>query len=403
MTDAIGIYVHLPYCPTKCGYCDFNAYLAPGKDAFYRYTQAVLDEMRLARSREGRSEVATVYFGGGTPSLFPAADVARMLDLLRNLHDVRDDAEISLEANPSGLTTEHLHELNLAGVNRLSIGAQTFSAPLLAAIGRDHGPEDIRRAVAMAEEAGFARLSLDLMYGLPGEADADVEESVTTAIRLGVGHISAYALELEPRTVFGRRHARGHLVLPGEDEVVRRGDLIGARLAGAGFARYEVSNHARPGEECRHNARTWQRRRYRGFGAGAHSFMGETRFWNAAHHLRYAMDVEADRLPVAGREDVSQIARGEWAYLALRTFSLDRQRFEDDFGLAIEEAFRHTIPWALAQGWLSREGSAYVVANERRWLLGQLAARFLEEGVSLDPGGAGLVRSSRLALDPDEC
>lgn len=382
MTDTIGMYVHLPYCPTKCGYCDFNAYLAPDSGAFARYTAAVLAEMRLARSREGRQSVGTIYFGGGTPSLFPAGDVGRMLDLLRDLHEVAEDAEVSLEANPSALTSDQLRQLAGAGVNRLSIGAQTFSAPLLSAIGRDHGPDDIDRAVGMAREAGLRRLSLDLMYGLPGETDADVEGSITRAIGLGVGHISAYALELEPRTVFGRRHRRGDLVLPGEDDVVRRGDMIGARLAGAGFTRYEVSNHARPGERCRHNERTWQRGRYRGFGAGAHSFMGERRFWNTAHPARYAAEVEGGALPVAGQEDVSKIARGEWAYLSLRTFCLDRQAFWEEFGLPIEEAFPKTIRQAREEGWLRRSETAWVVAEERRWLLGQLAARFLDEGRS---------------------
>jgi len=380
VNNTIGIYIHLPYCPTKCGYCDFNAYLAPGGDAFARYTSAVLAEMRLAESLEGRQRVGSIYFGGGTPSLFPAGDVGRMLDLLRDLHEIAEDAEVSLEANPSALTSDQLRQFVGAGVNRLSIGAQTFSAPLLAAIGRDHGPDDIVRAVGMAREAGLVRVSLDLMYGLPDETDADVEKSVMRAIGLGVGHISAYALELEPRTVFGHRHRRGDLALPGEDDVVRRGDMIGGCLAHAGFTRYEVSNHARPGERCRHNERTWQRGRYRGFGAGAHSFLGERRFWNVAHPARYASDVEGGVLPVAGQEDVSKIARGEWAYLALRTFHLDRQAFEDAFGLPIEAAFPKTFRHALEDGWLRRTGPAWVVAEERRWLLGQLAARFLDEG-----------------------
>lgn len=402
MTGPVGIYVHLPYCPTKCAYCDFNAYLAPGGDAFLRYAKAVSAEVRLAAAAEGQLFVGSIYFGGGTPSLFPVDEVAAIFDTLREVHEISPDAEISLEANPSGLTAAHLCRLREAGVNRLSIGAQSFSPNLLQAIGRDHGPQEIRQAVALARQAGIPRVSLDLMYGLPGETDADVRQSVDEALSLDVRHVSAYALELEPATVFGRRHARGELVLPDEDAVVRRGDMVGERLERAGLFRYEVSNFARPGERCRHNWHTWQRGRYRGFGAGAHSFMGERRFWNVAHPARYEGLVARGALPEAGGEDVAAIAAGEWAYLALRTFTLAGISFEATFGVPLVQAFPETLAWACREGWVTREGRDYVVRPERRWLLGRLAARFLDEG-RLDPPKPGLVPSRRLALDSWEC
>lgn len=383
----IGIYVHLPYCPTKCAYCDFNAYLVPSPDAFERYTRALLAEIDLVSREEGLdgAEVASVYFGGGTPSLFPASSLVSVLSSLRDHFRMDPAAEVTVEANPSGLSVSDLRAVRAAGANRLSIGAQTFSASLLRALGRDHGPEDIWRAVADARDAGFERVNVDVMFGLPGEDMATARETGRRAVALGTEHLSAYALELEPRTVFGRRAAKGQLSLPEEDDVVRAGDLLETIFTEAGFERYEVSNYARPGERSRHNLHTWRRGSYRGFGAGAHSFIGEHRFWNVRHPRRYEGLVAEGRIPLEGGEDVHDIARGEWAYLALRIFRLEGRRFFEAFGETLEAVFPHSLKWAEAEGWLLREGNDYVVARDRRWLLNSIAASFLDEGRTVRP------------------
>jgi len=378
----IGLYVHWPYCPTKCAYCDFNAYLAPSAEAFEQYARALCREIVLASREEGLegARVASIYFGGGTPSLFPTGSLVEVLDTLAARFKIDPDAEITAEANPSGLTRDALRTMRTSGVNRLSIGAQTFSTRLLATLGRDHSPEDIVRAVDRAREAGFDRLNLDVMFGLPDETDDLVLDTGFRALALGTEHLSAYALELEPETVFGRKARRGELVVPGEDDVARRAVLLQDLFADAGFLHYEVSNYARPGEASRHNLHTWRRGRYRGFGAGAHSFVGERRFWNHRHPAHYERIVSSGRLPVEAGEDVEEIARGEWVYLALRIFRLEAGRFRRTFGESLEQAFPRTLDWALGEGWLRLDGEDYVVAEDRRWLLNQIAAPFLQEG-----------------------
>ncbi len=380
-TVGMGVYVHWPYCPSKCAYCDFNAYLLPRReDAFSSYTAALVAEIRQAqRDGELTSPLTTAAFGGGTPTLFPAGDLLRVLAELRGV-GLQAGAEVTVEANPGDLSATALRDLAQAGVSRLSIGAQTFSDRLLGAIGRLHTAEDVVQAVQAAKAAGLARLNLDLMYGLPEQSEADVEEALDRAIALDVGHISAYALELEPATVFGRRARQGKLALPSEAAVVAMGDRIEARLTEAGYRRYEFSNYARPGQESQHNQAVWQRGRYRGFGAGAHSFLGERRFWNLASPELYARRLAEGQSVVAGEEDVSELAMGEWVYLSLRTLVIDRERFRQDFGRAWSDVFPAATAWALDEGWLLEAGPCLLVPPGRRWLLNQVAAPFLEEG-----------------------
>lgn len=389
--EGIGIYLHFPYCPTKCGYCDFNAYLLPRGDAFSPYTRALIQEMGQVAARENLMgmDVATVFMGGGTPSLFPPGDLAEILLALRTTFTLREGAEISLEANPGGLRGDDLKALVHAGFNRISIGAQTFHPGLLKAIGRIHSPEEIDEAVHLAQAAGFSKVNLDLMYGLPGQSEADLEEAVARTVSLGTGHVSAYALELEPKTPFYHRVQKGELVLPEEETVLQMGDRLAQALVAAGFNHYEVSNFARPGESCLHNVRTWRRGRYRGFGCGAHSFMGERRFWNVDPPGLYQRLVSEGRPVVQGEEDVTRQRKGEWVYLSLRLLRLEGARFRETFGMGLEEAFPVTLPWARSQGWLIREGTDWVVAEKMRWLLNRLAEPFLEEGEDppTPPGG----------------
>ncbi len=381
MAAPIGVYVHWPYCPSKCGYCDFNAYLLPRRPhAYADYTASLLQEISLAeRTGDLSGPLQSCAFGGGTPTMFPVEQLVQVLGALRQA-GLAPDAEVTVEANPGDLEVAALGRLAEAGVGRLSIGAQTFSDPLLKAIGRVHQASDIGRAVQMAKRAGIRRVNLDLMYGLPGQSQADVAYALQRALALGVGHVSAYALELEPATVFGRRAARGELALPSEQSVIEMGDLVEETLSAAGLYRYEVSNYARPGEESQHNLAVWRRGRYRGFGAGAHSFIGERRWWNVASPLLYSRRLAAGEGVVAGEEDVSALAMGEWVYLSLRTLVIDTERFGQEFGQPWQDVFPASTLWAVAEGWLSWQGQTLVVAKERRWLLNQIAERFLEEG-----------------------
>jgi oxygen-independent coproporphyrinogen-3 oxidase len=262
----IGLYVHLPWCVRKCPYCDFNSYEAKGAVPDLRYVDALLrdleSELPLAQGRR----VATVFVGGGTPSLFSGAAIARVLEGIRAAVELAPDVEITLEANPGAADAARFAAFRAAGVGRLSIGIQSFRDAQLRALGRVHDGATARAAVAAARSAGFENINLDLMYGLPGDSVVGALGDLEQALELAPTHVSWYQLTLEPNTAFERRPPP----LPGEDlvaEVEQRGRQL---LAGSGFERYEISGYARHGRRCRHNLNYWQFGDYLGIGAGAH-------------------------------------------------------------------------------------------------------------------------------------
>ena len=262
----LSLYVHLPWCVRKCPYCDFNSYEAKGRIGDLAYVGAVLRDLDAEAPLAQRRSVETVFIGGGTPSLFSGAAIAKLLDGIRARLRLADDVEITLEANPGAIDAAHFTEYRRAGVNRLSIGVQSFRTPQLQALGRVHSAEEAERAVAVARAAGFDAINLDLMYALPGDTAAGSLADLARAIELEPGHVSWYQLTLEPNTAFERRPP----ALPGDDfvaEIETRGREL---LAHAGYERYEVSAYAQPGRRCRHNLNYWQFGDYLGLGAGAH-------------------------------------------------------------------------------------------------------------------------------------
>ncbi len=260
------LYVHLPWCVRKCPYCDFNSYEAKTELPAAAYVEALLADLEEELRVAGGRRLASIFIGGGTPSLFPAAAVGRLLAGIRGLADVAEDAEITLEANPGAVEAERFRGFREAGVNRLSIGVQSFRDAPLARLGRVHGAAEAARAVELARAAGFLNLNLDLMYALPGDDAEGAVADLELALALEPEHLSWYQLTLEPNTAFHRKPP----ALPDEDVVVeieRRGRAL---LAARGYARYEVSAYARPGYRCRHNLNYWEFGDYIGVGAGAH-------------------------------------------------------------------------------------------------------------------------------------
>ena len=273
MVNPLSIYIHIPFCRSKCAYCDFASY--PGReDLWEAYFRALFSEIEQASDRERRVE--TVFFGGGTPSFVPVAFIGEALEGVAKAFDLAPGAEVTLEANPGTLTPEKLAAYRAMGVNRLSIGAQSFDAALLRDVGRIHTPEDVEAAVRMARAAGFENVSLDLMYALPGQAMNQWENTLRRAIELSPEHVSVYSLIVEEHTPIAARAPE----IPDDDEVVEMQRLATALLEEAGYRRYEISNYAREGFRCRHNIAYWQRAEYLGFGAAAHSFIGGERFEN---------------------------------------------------------------------------------------------------------------------------
>jgi oxygen-independent coproporphyrinogen-3 oxidase len=296
-----GLYVHVPFCLSRCGYCDFNAYAGLGHLA-PRYVRALLCEVELVAPDWSGEGFVSVFVGGGTPTTLEVADLKALLAHLRERFEVAADAEVTIEANPDTLDRAKAEGLLGAGYTRLSMGAQSFDPCVLAALERMHRPDAVRRAVREARAAGYANLSLDLIHGAEGETLDSWERTLRETIDLGPEHVSAYALTIEPSTPLGRKVQAGLVPAPDPDLQADMFMLACELLGEAGYGHYEVSNWARPGFECAHNLGYWERRPYVGLGAGAHSFRDDRRWWNVRPPEAYIERVEAGHVPVGGEE-----------------------------------------------------------------------------------------------------
>ena len=319
--DSFGVYLHVPFCLTRCHYCDFVTYT--GMEGLRRpYAAALLEEAAMAVAGLGADPpVATsVFVGGGTPTLLPVGDLARVLARLRELLPFAPGAEVTVEANPETVDEPMAAGLAGAGVTRVSMGAQSFDDRVLAALGRVHHADRVAAAVATLRAAGVPALNLDLIYGGPGEDTGSWAATLEAAVALAPEHLSAYALTIEPATKFGRLVAAGRMPEPAEDDLADRYDTACAALAVTGYAHYEISNWAREGHASRHNLTYWRRGRYLGLGAGAHEFDGSVRRWNVNGVPDYLNHVREGRRPTDGAErlDLDQ-ARFEAVALRLRT------------------------------------------------------------------------------------
>jgi putative oxygen-independent coproporphyrinogen III oxidase len=262
----LSLYVHFPWCVRKCPYCDFNSYTLHGDLAEDRYIEALGRDLESQAVEVGGREVVSVFLGGGTPSLFSPQAIGRILAIARSHLTLAPDAEVTMEANPGAIERGRFAEYRAAGLNRVSLGAQSFNQGRLEALGRIHSPDETRRAAEELHAAGLENFNLDLMYALPGQDAAAALEDVEAALALSPSHLSHYQLTLEPGTVFAAQPPE----LPDDDVAAEILALCGERLAQAGFRQYEVSGYARPGNECRHNLNYWMFGDYLGVGAGAH-------------------------------------------------------------------------------------------------------------------------------------
>jgi len=342
-----GLYVHVPFCATRCGYCDFNTYTSTelgGGASAATYADTAIREIDLARKVLGAADVpvSTVFFGGGTPTLLPAADLVRMLHHVTATFGLASDAEVTTEANPESVTAESLAELRAAGFTRISLGMQSAVPSVLATLDRRHTPGRAVAAVSEARAAGFEQVSLDLIYGTPGETDADWRASLTAAIASGVDHVSAYSLIVEPGTRLASRVARGELPMPDDDGLADRYAIADSELGAAGFEWYEVSNWARSAEsQARHNILYWTGGDWWGIGPGAHSHVGGVRWWNVKHPRDYAGRLDEGVSPAAAREVLADRERAvERVMLHLRLRSGLPLSVLDGGGLAAAVRFR---------------------------------------------------------------
>jgi oxygen-independent coproporphyrinogen-3 oxidase len=303
---AFGIYVHVPFCASRCGYCDFNTYTATelgGGASAEEYADTVLAELALAARVLGDTpRVGTVFFGGGTPTMLPPADLARILHGIDKTLGLEPDAEVTTEANPESVTPGSLRTLRDAGFTRISLGMQSVAPHVLALLDRRHTPGRAAQAAQEAREAGFEHVNLDLIYGSPGERPEDFAASLDAAIAAGVDHVSAYSLIVEEGTRLAGRVRRGEVAAPDDDVAADRYLAADERLNAAGLRWYEVSNWARPGAECRHNLGYWRDGHWWGLGPGAHSHVGGVRWWNVRHPTAYARLLTEGTSPAQARE-----------------------------------------------------------------------------------------------------
>ncbi|HET7309794.1 MAG TPA: radical SAM family heme chaperone HemW [Mycobacteriales bacterium] len=311
----LGIYLHVPFCRTRCGYCDFNTYTAEelGEGVSRAsYVDSAIRELEFARAvlDSDDRQVSTVFVGGGTPTLLPAADLGRLLSAVRDLFGLARGAEVTTESNPESVDKRALQDLRAAGFTRVSFGMQSAREHVLAVLDRQHTPGRVDEAVRDARRAGFDNVSVDLIYGTPGESDDDWRASVSAAIGTGADHVSAYSLIVEPGTRLAARVKRGELPMPDDDVLADRYVIADEMLAAAGFDWYEVSNWAKSEHnECRHNLGYWTGGDWWGIGPGAHSHVGGVRWWNVKHPKAYAERVDSGCSPAYARELLDDLAR----------------------------------------------------------------------------------------------
>lgn len=372
------LYVHIPFCKSRCFYCDFNTYVTP-EHVMEMYLVLLEEELKMI-SQEATEPLETVFFGGGTPTLFSTLQLTRLLEMVHKYFTIRDTAEMTMEANPGSVNKEKLQALFTLGVNRLSFGGQSFSDRLLLTIGRLHDVHTIYRSIAMAQEAGFQRLNLDLMFGLPEQTMEDVKRSIEEAMALDIEHISTYWLKVESGTPFATWQEQGRLPLPGEDEEADMYDWIRSCLTDAGYTHYEISNFAKPGAESRHNLVYWRNEPYFAAGAGAHGYVHGQRYENERSINVYQNKIQQSLRPIAEHCSISHhVAMEDTMMLGLRLREgVSKHRFADRHGLNIMDVFGSEIESLCEQKLLVWQGDSLRM-TEQAWPIANVVfAKFIE-------------------------
>ena len=365
--EPFSLYIHIPYCISKCPYCDFNSHVVaeiPEKS----YTQALIGELDYYLGVPddwcGRP-VQSIFFGGGTPSTFHPQNIGKLLEHIAGQVPLLRNCEITLEANPGTVDRENFYGYRKYGVNRISIGVQSFQPRLLQFLGRVHSADEAKRALDVVRAAGFDNFSLDLIYANPGQTLEDLTDDLETALNFESPHLSAYNLTIEEGTPFDHEYRRGRMKLLNEEEEIAMAELIESRLTSAGLERYEISNYARHGFQSRHNVNYWRGGDYLGIGAGAHSYRRGTgdgayghRWWNEKSPARYMSKIEASGNAVMEREQTDlEKAAGEFMFSGLRLMDgICLEAFVRRFGKSALEVYPQISDW-VREGFMETDGN----------------------------------------------
>jgi oxygen-independent coproporphyrinogen-3 oxidase len=374
-----GLYVHVPFCFHKCHYCDFYSITRQTPDRMARYVDLILREADQWLGSPVTVRPRTIFFGGGTPSLLPLPEMQRLLGGLRARFDFSELNEWTVEVNPATAALDYCQMLREMGVDRLSLGAQSFDVAELKLLERHHDPNDVPRSVEIARAAGFSRINLDLIYAIPGQSLASWDRSLQATIALQTPHLSAYGLTYEPNTAIAVRRRLGHFV-PAEDslelEMMRHARY---RLATAGLDAYEISNYARPGEPCRHNLLYWTGGNYVGLGPSAASHVEGRRWKNRPHLGEWERAVAADQLPIAEFEHLSEAQRrGEWVMLRLRLAQgVSFAEYADRWGGDARDVYADELRRLSAPGLLQVTQERFVLSESGLAVADAVAAEFL--------------------------
>lgn len=379
----ISLYIHYPFCLNKCRYCAFNS-VADSSCSPEKYVEALLREMELrSRAMTVECTAVTLYFGGGTPSLLAPSLTGRLVEAAARLFSLKADAEITLECNPGTIDRQRLGDFRAAGINRLSLGVQSFDDHMLRLLGRIHTSREAREAFHQARDAGFANLGLDLIHSLPGQTPSMWERELAQAGGLAPEHISVYGLTVEEGTPLAGLERNGKLLLPGEDDYVRMFELTAEVLCAGGFEHYEISNYARPGFRSRHNSGYWKRVPCLGLGAGAHSFLPEPacgiRFANPERIEEYLAALGKGKLPRAEPHILTmKDAMAERMFLGLRMAEgVSLRAFETEFGISFQEAFGPSCVDLFSAGLLEIRDGFLRLSRSGLLLSNQVFMRFL--------------------------
>lgn len=311
----LAFYIHIPYCIKRCGYCDFNTYtpselqITTGlKNITNSYTTLLITEIKSARKQVGeRAVVPSIFFGGGTPSLMEAEDIKSIISTIGSEFDLAGDIEITLESNPDTVDKDKLEKFYQAGINRISFGMQSAVPHVLATLDRTHNPDNLYQVTKWASEVGFKEISVDLIYGTPGESKSDWQKSIDTALSLPITHISAYALIIEEGTKLAAQIKRGEVDQVDDDLTAEKYLMADSAFTKFGFNWYELSNWSKVNSESKHNLAYWLGKNWWGAGPGAHSHLNGKRFWNVKHPNLYKQKIEANESPVADSEDLKEL------------------------------------------------------------------------------------------------
>ncbi|TMN21009.1 radical SAM family heme chaperone HemW [Lentibacillus cibarius] len=381
---AQSVYIHIPFCQQICHYCDFTKFFYDEQSAT-DYIEALTNEIET--TIEGKkNQVQTIFIGGGTPTVLNMDQLQSLMQLITRKFDIDNCQEFSIEANPGDFDEEKIKLLNSFGVNRVSLGVQVFDDEMLEQLGRLHRVKDVYRTVELLQRNGFYNISLDLIYALPSQTVEQFQQTLDEAIAFGLPHYSAYALQIEPKTVFYQRYKKGKLHRPPQEDEVQMYEMLKDTMRKYGLNQYEISNFARPGFESRHNLTYWNNEHYYGFGAGAHGYLPGVRTGNIRPLPAYMKQAMENGKPILNAEEIGKREMiEEEMFLGLRKMSgVNRDLFREKFGFPYEALYGDVISMLVQKGLLINEGNNLRLTDQGVLFGNEVFEKFLLEETDLD-------------------